>query len=803
LVWTEQLIHDVRYSWRLLQRDRVFTGIVVLTLAVASGMNTAIFSVFNAVVLRPLAYPQPDALVWLSTVGPEEDRGFVTGPDFVEWRDHASSFDRMVAYGTADYALTTPQGATRVRVAEVTGDFWGLSGAAPASGRLPRSNERDVVLLSHRFAQRWFPGDSAVLGRTVTLSGRQVAIIGILPEPFRFHLPGSVGSARPEDVDVYEPMFVSSRRGGQTPLLSVVGRLGAGATLEGARAELEAIRRRIAQEHPHQFDTQRLLRIVPLHQQIIGGAGWALLVLLGAAGFVLLIACANTASLFLARNAGRRREFAVRMSVGAGRGRLFRQLLLDTLVLTALGTAAGMLLAHVGVAAILRIDPQAIPRLLETTIDGRVLGTVLAASVFTAMTFGLAPAATLWGTDPHHALKGGSRVTSGARAVLRIRKFLVAGQVALALTLLIGAGLLMKSAWRMHAYTPGFEPARVLTATIEFAGPQYSDPQRSLTFADALLERLRTHGAVEAVSISTHGYMLMPDLMVEGDRVPTREELGSKPPIMINASSAALRHVMGFRMLRGRWFEDGEAAAVLNESVARREMGGRDPVGRRIRVSEGGPLLTIVGVVEDLKYSQLDAPAEPEVYVPYRQIRDGLFGFTVLILTSGEPSALAPSVRNLVADIDKTQVPDRVMTLEQSLAESVAPRRLNLFLLGAFAATALLLAVVGIYGVMAYSVTQRLHEIGVRMALGAQRSQVVRMLVRQGMAITSAGILAGLTGALILTRLMESLLYDVRPTDPWTFAVVGVSLATAGFLACSLPALKAAFVDPAITLRDE
>jgi putative ABC transport system permease protein len=491
------------------------------------------------------------------------------------------------------------------------------------------------------------------------------------------------------------------------------------------------------------------------------------------------------------------------MSVGAGRARVLRQLLVESLALAALGSAAGLLLARAGVAAIVWLDPQAIPRLLETTIDGRVLATVLGTSILMAMAFGAAPAAALWKTNPHDALKGNSRVSSPGAASVRTRKLLVAGEVALALTLLTGAGLLVKSAWRMHAYPPGFEPERVLTATIEFAGPQYSDPRRSLMFADALLERLRREPAVEAVGLSTHGYMLSPGLMIEGGPVPPLEELGSKPPIMINASSATLGQVMGFRLLRGRWFTEGEAAAVLNESLARREMGGRDPIGRRIRVSADGPVLTIVGVAEDLKYSQLDAPAEPEVYVPYRRVQDGLFGFTVLIMTAGDPSRLAPSVRSAVADIDETQVADDLMTLEQRLAESIAPRRLNLLLLSTFAAAALLLAIVGIYGVMAYSVTQRLHEIGVRMALGAQRSQVVRMVVLQGMAITMAGILAGLIGALILTRLMESLLYEVRPTDPWTFAVVAISLATAGFLACALPALKAAFVDPAIALRDE
>ena len=472
-VWAEQLMQDVRYACRLLRRDRVFTAVVVLTLAIAIGMNTAIFSLFNAVVLRPLAYPQPDKLVWLSTVGPEEDQGFVTGPDFVEWREQASSFERMVAYGTVDYTLASAQGATRVRVAEVSGDFWDLSGAVPAAGRLPRSDERDVVLLSHRFAQRWFPGDSDVPGRNVVMNGRQVAIVGVLPEHFRFHLPGSAWPGfRPREVEVYEPMLVSSQRGGPISLLSVVGRLEPGATLEGARAQIEGIRRRIEQAHPTRFDNQRALRIISLHAQMVGRARWALLVLLGAVGFVLLIACANTANLLLARNSARRREIAVRMAVGAGRARVLRQLLVESLVLAALGSAAGLLLARLGVAAILEINPQAIPRLLETTIDGRVLATVLGTSILTAMAFGLAPAATLWKTNPHDALKSGNRMTSPGTGSVRTRKILVGGEVALALTLLIGAGLMVKSAWRMHAYPPGFEPERVLTAKIEFAGPQ-------------------------------------------------------------------------------------------------------------------------------------------------------------------------------------------------------------------------------------------------------------------------------------------------------------------------------------------
>ncbi len=804
-VWVEQFTQDIRYALRTHRASPTFALVVILTLAVAIGMNTAIFSVFNAVVLRPLGYPNADRLVWLSTTTSDSEPGLVTAPDFADWRGQAGSFDRMVAYANADYTLVSPRGASRVRAAMVTEDFWDLSGAKPAAGRLPLPEELGAVLVSSRFAQRWFAGDPDVIGRTVTLDGRQVAIAGILPEHFRFELPGSAWPGfRPKDVDVYQPMIVSSERGGgPVQLLSVVGRLEVGATLEGARAEIEAIRARVEQAYPNPFNDQRMLRAVPLHDQLIGRAGLALRVLLGAVAFVLLIACANAANLHLARASVRTREIAVRMSVGASRARVLRQLLAESLVLAAIGSAAGLLLARLGVAALLRIDRYAIPRLAETTMDGRVLAVVLGMSVLTALTFGLAPMFTLWRTDPHAALQSGNRMMSPGASSARTRMILVAGEVALALILLIGAGLMAKSAYRMHDYAPGFEPGRVLMAKIEFAGPDYSDPRRSLAFADALMNRVRHEAGVEAASISTHGFMLSPGLVVEGDPVPTPEELGQKPPIMINATSGSLKQVMGLRMLRGRWFTDGESAAVLNDSLARREMSGRDPIGKRIQVSENGPLLTIVGVVADLKYSQLDAAAEPEVYVPYASIRDGLFGFTALVLTANDPRLVAASFRKAVSEIDRTQVPDDVMSLEQALAESVAPRRLNLFMFSTFAAAAMFVAMIGVYGVMACSVTQRVHEIGVRMTLGAQRTDVVSMLVRQGMQVTLAGIAAGLAGAVVLTRFMESLLYEVQPSDPLTFAVLTIGLATAGFLACCIPALRAAFVDPTIALRYE
>jgi putative ABC transport system permease protein len=799
--WLEQLRQDVRYQLRILRRNPAFAAVIVLTLAAAIGMTTAIVSVANAVVVRPLSYPHAERLVWVSTGSAEE--AFVIGPDFVDWRARAASFDRMAAYGTGDHTLVSARGATRVRAARVTEDFWSLSGAAPASGQLPRSE--DAIVLSASFARRWFADDADIVGRTVTLDGRQVAIAGVLPPAFRFHLPDATMSGLPpSEIDIYSPMEVSPARGGPVALLSVVARLKAGTTIDGARVEVEAIRASLAEAHPTPFDDQRALRIVPLQEQLIGGAGRMMRILLGAVGCVLLIACANAASLLLARAAARTREMAVRISIGAGRTRVLRQLLVESLVLVTLGSAAGLLLARLTVAAIVRFSPHAIPRLAETTIDGRVLAIMLITSVLTALLFGLAPALALWRVDPHAVLKAGapSTTTMGVTGV-RIHRCLVAGEVALALMLLIGAGLLLKSAWRLRAYPPGFEPHRVLTARLEFSGPQFFEPPRQIAFVDTLLDRLRHTPGIEAASLSTHGDSLARWLMVEGQPPPSPDDLDGKPPLLINATSAALRRVMGFQVLRGRWFSDDEPAAVLNEQLVRRAFAGRDPIGRRFQLSEGGPMLTIVGVVADVRYSTLDAPPEPEVYVPYRLVQDGLFGFTVLVRTTTDPRALAATVRTAISEIDPTQAPHDVMTLEQALADTIAPRRLTLLLFTTFAAAALILALTGISGVLAYAVTQRIQEIGVRMTLGAQRGDVVAMVIRQGMTVALSGIAAGVGGALALARFMESLLYDVQPTDPWTIIGLTAALATAALLACCTPALRAARVDPITTLRYE
>ena len=380
---------------------------------------------------------------------------------------------------------------------------------------------------------------------------------------------------------------------------------------------------------------------------------------------------------------------------------------------------------------------------------------------------------------------------------------MLGAQLALAVVLLVGAGLMLKSAWRLAAHPPGFEPGQILMSKVEFNGKQYRDsPARQVALVNAMLEGLGSQPGVEAVSISTHGYTLTQHLVIEGPPVTSPDDRPLREPILINATSSALARVMGLRLIRGQWLVDNEPTAAINERLSAREFPGQDPIGRRIRLDENAPFLTIVGIVEDLRYSKLDAVPEPEVYVPYSQV-EGMFGFIVLTRTTRDPLELASSFRSLMARIDPTQVLDEVMTLEQALAETIAPRRLNLFLLVTFAASALALALIGMYGLLTHWVTQRRHEIGVRMALGAQRREVVHMVVRRGMAIALAGIGTGVVGALALTRVMSTLLYDVAPRDPLTFTVVTAALATTALLACFVPALRAARVDPAVALRYE
>lgn len=792
-VWLEQLAQDIRYGLRMLLRNPVFAAVVILTLALGIGMNTAVFSVVNAVLLRPLACPHPERLVWIAGYDSNIKRDVADSPDFSYWREHARSFTGMAAYGPQQAAMVTPKDAEQVSGVLIAGDFWTLTGARPALGRLFGSREQDTVVLAWDLFARQFAADPHVVGRSVSVDGRSVIITGVLPKDFRFQFPMWWQSVDPRPVEAYFPLPTTDITMGR--IVNVVASLKPGVRPARALAELDVLEKRSQESrNPRFIEPTTGLRVEPLAYKLTGNARPALFVLLAAGAFVLLIAVLNIANMLLARATVRQREIAIRAAVGAGRARVIRQLLVESLVLALIGGAASLALARSALAILVRLSPNAIPRLQETGIDGAVLAFTLAVSIGAGILFGSGPALALWRTNLHDALKDGARACASP-AGARLRGLLVAGELALAIVLLIGAGLMLKSFWRMYAHPPGFRPESILTMKVRPAGPQYRDEPAQQAYIRELLRRVESAPGVEAAGVSTWS-------LFEGVPFPSDTSPKQQHTIRLNAASTGYLKALGIRLLRGRWLDDADSsghAVLLNESMARQAFGAVDPMGREISTPEAA---TVVGIVADLKYSQLDADPPAEIYVPYQQ---GPFfsGASVAVRTAGDPSAMAPVIRKLISSIDPTQPVYNVKTLVQALSDSIAPRRFNLFLLGTFAAVALLLAVVGIYGVIAYSVAERTREIGVRMALGAQRREVVRMVVRDGMAMAAIGMAAGLAGAWCLTHLMAGLLYDVKANDAATFGAVAAALAATAMLACWVPALKAARVDPMVALRYE
>jgi putative ABC transport system permease protein len=815
-VWLDQLAQDARYGLRMLRRNPAFSLVVIVTLALGIGLNTAVFSVFNAVLLRPLAYPSPERLVSVSNYG----AGLVSGmeavglTDFQMWREQATtSFDKLAAYQSSEQAVVTADSADQARLAWVSDDFWDLTAARPAVGRLPQPGERDVLVLSHAYFERRFQGDPRIVGSSAVVQGRQLLIAGVLPAAFRFQFPEPVQpQLGPAPIDGYRSMTLSRVPRPASNLVNVVGRLRPGATPETALAELDAVRSRIAKAEPFPIADDLKLRVVALQDRLVGQARPALRVLLAAVIFVLLIASVNIANLLLARASSRQNEIAIRASLGAGRGRLLRQFVVEGTILAIAGGAAGVLVARAGLAALVRSFPLAVPRLTEASIDGRALAVAISASMVTAVLFGLAPAFALRGSNVHDLLKDGARASSGPGR-LRLRRALVAIELALAAVLLCSAGLMIRSIWLLHAHAGGESPEQTLVMQVRFSGSRYPAQPARRAYADEALRRIQALPGVRAASLTTDRDFLT-HAVVEGAPRMSKDEMMRALPEALVATSAAFAPAMGLRMIAGRWITDREAtpAVVINETAARRQFPGHNPIGRRLGLplfpqppfpQPAEPVLaTVVGVVGDLKYSKLDATPDAELYVPYASA-PLLVAFSFVVRVDGDPLTLAPAIRKAIAEIDRTQPIFGVMTLEQALADSIAPRRFNMLLLGVFAASALLLALIGIYGVIAYAVAQRTHEIGVRMALGAQRREVMRMVVRQGMAIASAGILLGIAAALALTRVLASLLYEVTPTDPATFVAVAGLLAITALAACGGPALKAALVDPIVALRCE
>ena len=606
--WIEHLLQDFRYGLRLLQRNPGFSAVVILTATLGIGLNTAVFSVLNAALVRPLSYPDSNRLLCVSSKGPGIPFNLeaVATADFADWRESATLFEGMTAYTAGDSALTTLETTIRAQTVSVSNDFWKISGASPAFGRLPNPGETDVLVLTDPAFQRWFHGDPRILGRVVLLNEKPTTITGVLPPGFLFELPVSWGyKIAAREVDGYGPLPVvpaagarSSRTGG--PFADVVAKLKPGVSIERARAELEGIRKRVAAANPNWRPNQANLLVAPLQEKVVGKARYGLVVVFLAVVLVLLAACANIAGLMLARMFSRRRELAVRASLGAGQGRVIRQLLAESMMFALLGGAGGLLLARWALAIMIRMLPDAVPRLEEAAVDGAVFLFTAILSVLAALLFGVGPALFVWRNGLQDALKEGARTASGGSAGLRVRRVLVAVEVSLALVLLVGAGLMLKSFWRMYAHPDGLHPERILSMKIQLYGAAYRDVVKQRSYADELIRRLSSSPGVEAATIVT------PDakasLKVEGALPP---EAGQPLRLYVyNVTSAGFAKVMGARLVRGQWFSDAEPLPVvaINESFARQEFGGADPIGRRVHLPGPERLAArIVAVVADIK----------------------------------------------------------------------------------------------------------------------------------------------------------------------------------------------------------
>ena len=808
----ETLGQDLRYGLRMLLKHPGFTLVAVVALALGIGANSAIFSVVDSLLLRPLPFEQPERLVQVWESNPQRGRLEMPAsfPNFTDWRDQNHVFEHTVAYSHWSFNLTGSAEPERIRSALVSHAFFPMLGIKPILGRtfLPGEDQpgQDLsVVISRSLWQRRFNSDPGVVGKAVDLNGKSFTVVGVVAEATA--LPGLPG-----DIELWAPVshgFALTER--RAHFLNVIARLKPGVGLEQAQAEMSRIAEALSRQYP-EANADRTLRIVPLQEQVVGDVRPALLVLLGAVVFVLLIASTNVANMLLARAAGRRKEIAIRTALGAGRWRLVRQLLTESLLLALAGGALGLLLALWGVNLLVMFGPSDLPRVKEVAVDGRVLAFTFAVSLLTGLVFGLVPALQSSRPELNETLKEGGRSATGGAGRRRVRSLLVVTEVTLSLVLLVGAGLLLKSFFRLRAVNPGFNPQDVLTMQLDLTGPNYQKGSQVISFHGRLLERVGALPGVEAAATAS-SVPIAPDagfayltFVVERQTPDPAEH----PAAFYNGVSPDYFRTMQIPVLRGRAFDEHDVrgalgVAIVNETLARSYFHGSDPLGRRITLNDENPKeedwATVVGVVKDTKPRELAGEPVAEMYMPYAQQPEP--SMALMIRTAGSPDAVVAAVRREVLALDPAQPVYSVRTLPAVMSEAVATPRFRTFLLGVFAALALALAVVGIYGVMSYAVTQRTHEFGIRMALGAGSSDVLKLVVGHGMALALAGVLIGLVASFALTRVLAGLLYGVTPTDPVTFACVSLLLVAVALAACLIPARRAAKVDPMVALRYE
>lgn len=809
----ETLWKSLTYSVRMLLKRPSLTIIAIIAIGLGIGANTAIFSVVNAVLLRPLPYDQPEQLVMISTetrTRALDGRGSFSVPDLLDVQARTTTLEYVATVQGSGTVVTEGGEPERIFGAVVSADYFPLFRVKPILGRVFTRDEDkpgapSVIVLSHSLWQRRFGGDPNIIGREVNLGGK-TTVIGILPAGFEFPI-------RDTNQDYWEPIMSApfltqqTRESRSDRFLQVIGRMKPGVTVEHVKADLDVLSRQVEQQFPI-TNTAIVFNAVSMHEDITRDYRPALLVMLGAVGLVLLIACANVANLLLARAAARQKEVAIRTALGASRGRIAAQFLTESVLLSLVGGAAGLLLASWGVSLLVAYGPADVPRLQDVGLDRYVLAFTVAASVLTGIIFGLVPALHASKPNPNNTLKETGRgPTQTGRS--RMRSVLIVSEVALSLMLLVGAGLLINSFVRLLRTNAGFKPNGVLAMDIPLSRTKYStDEQRAAAFQQ-LLEKMKSVPGVRDVSLVSNVPLSDFDtelsFNIEG-RPPYKP--GEELVADYTVASPGYFRTMNIQLMRGRDFSESDIKGsvevlVVSEAFVRRYFPEEDPLGRRIIFD--GPDKTpreIVGVVADVRRNGLDVGVEPEVYTTYLQRPDRRLN---IVMRSDLPDAgqLIPPARAAVRAFDSNQLIWRTQTLDQMVSTSVAPRRFNMLLLGIFAGVALILAAVGLYGVMSYSVSWRTHEIGIRMALGAQRADVLRMVVRQGMTMTVVGLAVGIIGALLISRVLSRLLYGVSPTDPLTFTGVSVVLLLVALLACLVPARRATRVDPIVALRTE
>ena len=819
------ILQDIRYGIRMLVKTPALTAIVILALALGIGANTAIFSVINAVVLRPLPFDQADQLLFLNEKSPVLDEMSISYPNFTDWRNQNHVFEKIGVYNRNSYNLTGYGEAERILTGQVSADLFSALRVNAMIGRVFTNDEdkpgaAPVVVLSYALWQRRFGGQNSILNQALTLNGRSYTVIGVMPADYAF----------PSRVEMWVPVGQLSgdpnwQQRGNHPGLYAVGRLKPGATMAQAQADMNTIATNLEQQFPDS-NTRNGVRIRSLMEVLVGPTVRSTLwVLFGAVAFVLLIACANIANLLLARATSRRKEMAIRAAMGAGRWRIARQLLTESLLLAIIGGGIGLGIAVLMIKWILYVSPTAIPRAREIALDWRVLGFTLAVSFLTGILFGLVPALQAGEVDVHETLKEAGRGTSAKHW---LRSSLVIVEVATTMVLLIGAGLMIRSFYRLQNVNPGFSYEQLTSFTVALPQRKYVTEEQRAAFFNTLLQNLRTVpgvqsvGAASGLPLGNNGWQT--SFVVDGRPQPPR---GQTPLMEACTVTPDYFRAMNIPLLRGRYFTDqdnrafiagrdlsklndgermiaGANVIIIDDLFAKQHWPNEEAVGKRIRfgTDSGAPALEVVGVVGRVKMESLsDDSNRVQGYFSFGQLPFN--GMTVIIKGIGDPNQLIAAAREQVKAVDSDQPIYNIRTMEEIRGESVAPQRLNLMLLSIFAGIAFVLAIVGIYGVMSYAVTQRTHEIGIRMAIGAQPRDVFRMILGQGMFLTIVGMVAGLLGAFGLTRLMATMLFGVRPTDPLTFAGVAVLLALVALVACYIPGRRATKVDPVNSLRYE